>query len=328
MIDSDIRQLGVVVIGRNEGARLMTCLQSLLPLSKQIVYVDSGSTDASVTQTQALSVEVVALDLTIPFTAARARNAGAKKLLTLYPKLQFIQFVDGDCEVNSSWLTTASAFLAEHSQIAVVCGRRRERYPEKSIYNYQCDIEWNTPTGEAKACGGDCLVRVTVFNAVQGYYDALIAGEEPEMCIRMRALGWLIWRLDVEMTLHDANITHFQQWWWRNVRSGYAFVEGAYLHGAAPERHWVKETIRALVWGVLLPISILILLLINFKYALLLSLIYPAQWLRMAYKHRYLTKRWSFSLLMLLAKFAEGFGLIKFLLNQILNKRGELIEYK
>ncbi|BBH45959.1 hypothetical protein KU43P_24360 [Pseudomonas sp. KU43P] len=226
--------IGVVVIGRNEGMRLERCLASLAKGADQVVYVDSGSTDGSVQRARSHGVEVLALDMSIPFTAARARNEGFACLLQLCPNLRHVQFVDGDCEVVAGWLASAQAFLDGHPEVAVVCGRRRERFPERSIYNHLCDLEWDTPVGEAKACGGDALMRVEAFRDVSGYRPGLIAGEEPELCVRLRARGWKIWRLDAEMTLHDAAMTRFSQWWRRCIRGGYAFAEGAYLHGYPP----------------------------------------------------------------------------------------------
>src|SRR3990167_5804095 len=219
--------IGVVVIGRNEVERLERCLASLVGAAGKIVYVDSGSTDASVPMAQGLGVEVVALDMSRPFTAARARNEGFACLQRLQPDIHFVQFVDGDCEVVDDWLAKAQAFLCEHPAVAVVCGRRRERFPQRSIYNRMCDLEWDTPVGEAKACGGDALMRADAFAAVKGFRADLIAGEEPELCVRLRAIGWKVWRLGEEMTLHDAAMTHFSQWWQRTLRGGHAFAEGA-----------------------------------------------------------------------------------------------------
>ena len=173
--------------------------------------------------------------MTIPFTAARARNEGFACVQRLLPTMRYVQFVDGDCEVVGSWLLQAQAFLDTHPDVAVVCGRRRERFPQRSIYNLLCDLEWDTPIGEAKACGGDALMRADAFAAACGFRADLIAGEEPELCVRLRANGWKVWRLAEEMTLHDATMTRFGQWWRRTLRGGYAFAEGASLHGAAPD---------------------------------------------------------------------------------------------
>jgi hypothetical protein len=41
------RDIGIVVIGRNEGDRLTRCLQSLQMENLPVIYVDSGSTDGS-----------------------------------------------------------------------------------------------------------------------------------------------------------------------------------------------------------------------------------------------------------------------------------------
>ncbi|NES24118.1 MAG: glycosyltransferase family 2 protein, partial [Symploca sp. SIO3E6] len=183
------KQVGLVVIGRNEGERLRQCLLSVTGKVAHIVYVDSGSTDGSVEMARSLGVEVVPLDLSIPFTAARARNEGFAHLLQSYPEIEFVQFVDGDCEIVEGWLVHAQQELESQPEVAVVCGRRRERFPEETIYNKLCDIEWDTPVGEAKACGGDSMMRTKAFQQVEGFNPTLIAGEEPELCVRLRTQG-------------------------------------------------------------------------------------------------------------------------------------------
>ena len=159
--------LGVVVIGRNEGDRLRRCLLSVIATTTCIVYVDSGSTDGSVEMSRSLAVDVLALDNSIPFTAARARNTGFARLLQLYPQLRFVQFIDGDCEIVSEWLEKAENKLLSQDNIAVVSGRLRERFPEKSPYNRLCDMEWDSPIGETKMCGGIAMMRVAALQQSQ-----------------------------------------------------------------------------------------------------------------------------------------------------------------
>ncbi len=321
--------IGVVVIGRNEGARLERCLTSLLGTADKVVYVDSGSTDGSVRMARELGVEVVELDMTMPFTAARARNEGFHRLQQLQPAIAYVQFVDGDCEVVVGWLAKAQAFLHEHPAVAVVCGRRRERFPQHSVYNLLCDLEWDTPVGEAKACGGDALMRVEAFAAVAGFRPELIAGEEPELCVRLRAAGWKVWRLAEEMTLHDAAMTRFGQWWQRSLRAGHAFAEGAFLHGAAPERHWLRESRRAWLWGLGIPLAMVLAASVFGWLALFLLLIYPLQIVRLAVRSaRSPRENWLQALFLVLGKFPEMLGQVKFLWRRFGAGKSILIEYK
>jgi GT2 family glycosyltransferase len=321
--------IGVVVIGRNEGERLERCLTSLLGTAEQIVYVDSGSTDGSVSMAQRLGVVVVALDMTQPFTAARARNAGFQRLQQLLPEMAYVQFVDGDCEVVAGWLAKAQAFLQEQPSVAVVCGRRRERFPQHSIYNLLCDLEWDTPIGEAQACGGDALMRAEAFAAVSGFRPDLIAGEEPELCVRLRAAGWKVWRLAEEMTWHDAAMTRFSQWWQRTQRGGHAFAEGAFLHGAPPERHWLQESRRAWLWGFGFPVVTVVASYLLGWLGLLLLLVYPLQVARLARRgKRSARENWLQAGLLVLGKFPEMLGQVKFLLSRLGARKASLIEYK
>jgi GT2 family glycosyltransferase len=321
--------LGVVVIGRNEGQRLERCLRSLVQGADKVMYVDSGSTDGSLALARSLGVHVLALDMGIPFTAARARNEGFAALQQVLPAIGRVQFVDGDCEVDRGWLATAQAFLDEHPEVAVVCGRRRERFPQQSVYNLLCDLEWDTPIGEAKACGGDAMMRADAFVAVSGFRIDLIAGEEPELCVRLRANGWKVWRLDAEMTLHDAAMTRFSQWWRRSQRAGHAYAEGAYLHGHSAERHWLRESRRAWLWGLGIPLAILLACLWLGGWGLLLLLIYPLQAMRLARRGGKSTREnWLQAVFLVLGKFPEMLGQLRFFRHRLAAGKSTLIEYK
>jgi GT2 family glycosyltransferase len=316
----------MVIIGRNEGARLIRGLASVPEGVDRIVYVDSGSTDGSVDAALAAGAEVVTLDMTQPFTAARARNAGVDRLRD-GGLPDAIQFMDGDCELRDGWIAHAAAFLLANPKAAVACGRRRERLPEASVYNRMCDAEWNTPVGRAKACGGDALMRTEAFEAVGGFNPALIAGEEPELCVRLRAAGWEIWRLDHEMTWHDAAMTKLSQWWTRTRRGGYAFALGASLHGAPPERHWVRETRRAVIWGAVLPSVLLLTALLISPWALLGLILYPLQMVRIALKSAP-PLNWPQAFFMVLGKVPEALGVMQCQLDLTTGRRKALIEYK
>jgi glycosyltransferase involved in cell wall biosynthesis len=323
---------GVVAIGRNEGARLELCLASALAATTQVVYVDSGSTDGSVELAQKLGVATVQLDAAQPFTAARARNAGFERLAAIAPELQWVQFIDGDCQLDPGWLELARQSLEAHPDVGAVCGRRRERFPEASMYNRLCDVEWNTPVGEAAWCGGDSLVRSAAFVQAGQFNATMIAGEEPEFCLRLQKHGWRILRLDAEMTLHDAAITRFGQWWKRALRCGYAFAHGACLHGRSPQRFCVRETRSVWFWAIMVPVTALALVWPTHFWSLALFLAYPlkAAQLFVGARGRGLSSRLAlqYAVFCLLGKFPQALGQIKFHVGRVLGRSSRIIEYK
>ncbi len=246
--------VSAVVIGRNEGDRLRSCLESVLPHVDETVYVDSGSTDGSAAMATSMGAHIIELSEAVAFTAARGRNVGWKRILERNPSTQYVQFVDGDCTLDESWISNALAEFAKHADVAIICGHVQEEWPTRNIYHRLAAMEWDTPTGRTKYCGGIAMIRTAALTQANGFRDDLLAGEEPEFCVRLRQAGWSILKLDHKMASHDCDIQSFGLWWKRAVRSGRAFAEGASLHGAAPERHWVKETRSIWIWGVAIPL--------------------------------------------------------------------------
>lgn len=252
-----VDDVGVVVIGRNEGERLITCLDALARCGarpEHVVYVDSGSTDGSVQRVRARGLTVI--ELTPPFTAAKGRNAGYQHLLRHHPALFAIQFVDGDCEYFPAWLEVASRLLHDDDTICAVTGMQRERRPEASIYNLLCDVEWTGVVGEIDTFAGNVMVTASALSATTGFNEDLIAGEDPEFSIRVKkAVGKRIVRIDEPICLHDVDMTKASQWWKRNVRAGHAYAQVSRMHGEAPLRFWKKETRSNWIWGAALPVA-------------------------------------------------------------------------
>jgi glycosyltransferase involved in cell wall biosynthesis len=326
-------KIGLVAIGRNEGERLRRCLQSAVGKASRIVYVDSGSTDGSLEFARSLGIDVLELDRSQPFASPRSRNEGFYHLLNLEPDLQYVQFIDGDCELIDGWLERAEQTLNDHPDVAVVCGRRLELFPDRSIYNKLCDLEWNTPIGEAKACGGDSLMRPSAFQSVGGFNPTLIGGGEPELCVRLRREGWKILRIDADMSRHDAAILSFRQWWNRNRRVGHAYAEGSWLHGRSPEQHWVRESRSIWFWGLIWPLLIGFTLWYTHGWSLLLLLGYPLSISRTYMGTRSqsgLTVREAalYATFCSIAKFPLVLGQLQFHFNRLRGRKTKLVEYK
>lgn len=327
--------IGVVTIGRNEGERLVRCLQSLLvqlPEGMPIVYVDSGSTDGSVETAKSMGIHLIELDMSMPFTMARGRNAGFQYLVENFPDIHYVQFIDGDCELIAGWLKRAVEAIMSDEKLAIVCGRRCERFPDASAYNRLADMEWDTPVGEAAACGDDALARVSAIREVNGYTPSLICGEEPEMCIRLRQRGWKIRRIDTDMTLHDAAMLRFGQWWKRSIRGGWAIAEGSAMHGAPPERYKVRENFSGWLWGAIMPMASLGLAWPTAGFSLLLLMAYPALTWRI-YQYRISQGDLPqharlYAFFCVLSKLPQVIGQLRYWITRWSGKQGTLIEYK
>ncbi|MEO1583876.1 MAG: glycosyltransferase family 2 protein [Planctomycetota bacterium] len=324
--------IGGVAIGRNEGDRLVTCLRALTRDADHTVYVDSGSTDGSVERARSMGVEVVELDLSVPFTAARARNEGWRRLRAIAPDDSFVLFVDGDCEVVDGFVDDALEAMDADERLAAVCGRRRERYPGASLWNRLTDMEWDTPVGEAASCGGDAVIRVAALEQVGGYDPSVIAGEEPEMCFRMRAAGWRIRRINREMTLHDAALTRFGQWWKRCVRAGHAAAEGMAMHGRSPERFNVRRTLRPVFWAGLVPVLAVLLAVPTYGLSVLALVgLYGLQaariWRRESMRRAPRDAR-VLAVFTVIGQFALLLGVWKYTWGRWRGRRSAIIEYK
>jgi GT2 family glycosyltransferase len=326
-----LAHVGVVAIGRNEGERLQRCLRSLPANLGAAVYVDSGSTDDSVAFARSRGVQVVELDMSTPFTAARARNAGIERLRGLLPSVKFVQVLDGDCELVDGFMESAAELLDADASLGVVCGRRRELHPETSHYNLLCDMEWNTPVGEADACGGDALMRLAAFDAAGGYDPALIAGEEPDMCSRMRRAGYRILRIDREMTRHDAAMTHFEQWWKRNQRAGHATAQ---WYDRYPDEGSHRRNLRSnLVFGLLVPGTAAGLMWPSAGFSLSLLGLYAAPWwgarrYRMEICGDGAREASLYATYCVIGKVPQAVGILQFHANRLRGRQSRLIEYK
>lgn len=325
---------GVVLIGRNEGQRLVRCLESVSEEARPVVYVDSGSTDASCDEARSRGALVVDLDMSTPFSAARARNEGWAHLLAEHPNLDYVQFVDGDCEVDTQWLALAVELLDARDDVVGVCGYRRERYPERSLYNRICDVEWQAgDAGEVGCVGGDVMVRASGLRQTGGYNAAVIAAEDDEFGIRLRQVtGGKLWRLDAPMTLHDANMMEARQWWQRAKRCGHGYAQVNHLHGAPPERYFEDNLRRTLVWGALVPTAAVALSVPTLGLSLATLGRYPVSAARAALHVRKRGFSWKHSLAWGLscaaAPVPEALGAAKFYIDRLRARAPEIIEYK
>ena len=333
------RDLAVVIIGRNESGHLRQCLESVRSLkfpaqALDVIYVDSASSDDSPVIASSFGAQVIRLSGD-PMTAARGRNAGWKATHARY-----VLFLDGDTQLHPQFVERAFAAMNDPATgpgTAAVWGHRRESSPGASVYNRVLDLDWIYPPGWTEFFGGDVLVRREALASVDGYNQELIAGEEPEMCRRLRENGWKILHIDAPMTLHDLRMTHFSQYWRRATRCGHAYAQVSALFRNTPDPFWTAEARRNRTRG-----SLLLLLLIAAVAATLIlrniwpvtgvALLIAAAAARSGWKARARSSSWTtlflFGLHSHLQEIPIFIGQMRYRLARATRRKMTLIEYK
>lgn len=323
-----------VIIGRNEGVRLRLSLESVKAAEIRCIYVDSGSSDGSAEVAKRLGIDVLELNPNRPFSAARARNEGLRAAVQTWPDLQFIMFLDGDCVLSSDFAREAAAEMRRQPDCAIVTGHLTERFPEASRYNRLCAIEWRSEAGQIEnmnALGGIMVVRISAFVSVNGFNEDAIAGEEPDLGVRLSLAGFTIVKIDQQMASHDAQIFTFSQWWTRAVRSGHALAHRYARHGRTKFKDGRRELLSALAWGLLLPLVAIALMPFTDGYSLFSLIAYVVLGWR-SYRHYTRSQlssadAWLMSRHILYGKFAQVLGIFHYVRNRI-RGRFEIIEYK
>jgi hypothetical protein len=176
------------------------------------------------------------------------------------------------------------------------------------------------------------MFRARALAEVGGYDEGVIAAEDDELGVRLRERGGVLVRIDVESTLHDADMFRFGQWWLRAKRCGHAYAQVSELHGARGEKKFVREMKRAWVFGAVVPGSAALLTVPTLGLSWLALGLYPLNAVRIAMG----TKKRGFSWMdaavwgasCALSPIPQAFGALKFHLDRLRSKRPEIIEYK
>lgn len=315
-----------VLIGRNEGARLVIALKAAQNVARRVVYVDSGSSDGSADAARAMGAEVFELDPERPFTAARGRNEG---FTALGPeRAQFVQFLDGDCVVDPDWPTLALDFLNRTPKAGLVHGHIFEECPDMSVYNWMTDWEWKKPEGPDAKGIGCFMLRAEVFEATGGLRPTMIAAEDDEFFARIRKAGWQTWCIARPMCRHDIALRSFWPWFRRSIRAGHSFAELDALHPGLA----LRPVLRAVFWGGVLPVLALAGLFVWPILGLVVALLYLGQIARNAAQMKRLgldMRRAALaSLMLMLSKFANIYGIIMYYWHRWRGNKAAIIEYK
>lgn len=196
-----------VVIPNYNGKELLTvCLQSLRKQTFprfQVIVVDNGSTDGSVSCIREAfpEVDVLALQKNMGFAAAVNRGIGATHT-------SFIALINNDAKLAPTWIELLVDYMHHHKEVAAVCGKML-RLDEPGILDSVGDVvnsvgqasgrgSGQLDTGQFdhteeifSVCGGASVWRRTVFEHVGLFDERFFAFfEDVDMGFRLRKLGF------------------------------------------------------------------------------------------------------------------------------------------
>lgn len=263
-------RVSVVIKALNEEANIAAAIESglaaLRDVGGEVVLADSASTDGTVREASRYPVRIVQL------ARPQDRCCGAGPQLGYqHSQGEYLYLMDGDMKLVPGFLEQALAFLARHPEIAGVGGRVVELNLDSLEYRERHErerrVEPHRAPGQVDRLDGGGLYRRRAIEEAGYVSDRnLHSYEEFDLAVRLRALGWKLWRLPVDAVTHHGHDVPPYQLLLRRWRSRYACGVGELLRGALgqPQMKLVLRGLRELRlylavlgwWAVLLSVPL------------------------------------------------------------------------
>ena len=182
--------LSIVIISKNEEKHIKATIESVLAATqkenlREIVVVDSASTDQTVRIAQQFPVTIVQIQAGYYLSPAAGRYIGFR-----YCSGDYIFFLDGDMLLDQNWFRVAIPILEKDPKLAGIAGRC-----EGMVYRH---------FGNTTHLGGAALYRYHVLADpnIGNFNPWLCNEEEIELGLRISAAGYYLQRIDQKMTIH------------------------------------------------------------------------------------------------------------------------------
>jgi glycosyltransferase involved in cell wall biosynthesis len=198
-------ELAVVLISKNQAWNIGRLIESIILRtacvpSREMVLVDSASTDDTVATASMYAINVLRLRPDQPLSPAAGRYVGYK-----HTSAPLVLFLDGDMELCAGWLERALKVLRSQPDVAVVTGLTVDVWPAtKAADSAEAEpsLEYSTGLTEVPYIAGAGLYRRQALEHVGSFNPYLYSDEEPELCIRIRQAGYRIVQLDTPIAYH------------------------------------------------------------------------------------------------------------------------------
>nr|WP_321409395.1 glycosyltransferase family 2 protein [uncultured Carboxylicivirga sp.] len=268
--------ISFIVIGRNEGERLIKCLNSIrlsietLNLEAEIIYVDSQSTDHSI-EIAKKQFDCRVFKITGKYNSAIARNIGVNE-----SKSENLIFLDGDMELQSSFLPV---ILDEKGDL-------KYEFVSGNFVNYYYSIDGNlihqdyykkiycAEDSYQSTTGGLFAIKRKLWNDVGGMNVKFKKGQDLDLGYRLARKGFLLLRKKEVMAVHHTIDYQEVKRLWKSFQSGAAVYPRAILYRTHfTNKYVLKRMLSSDPTLLVLLGSLLLTLLLQNSWLLLL---YPA----------------------------------------------------
>ncbi|MDB5744875.1 MAG: glycosyl transferase, family 2 [Polaromonas sp.] len=230
---SDCR-VSIIIKALNEEKRIEETIESALRavagVGGEVVLADSCSSDRTVELAQQYPIRIV------QFRHAQERCCGAGPQLGYqHSQGEFVYILDGDMQMVEGFLEKALDFMAEHPDVAGVGGRVVENNHESLEYLARAErIALHQLPGNVDRLDGGGLYRRSAVVAAGYLSDRnLHSYEEFDLAVRLRSLGWRLWRLPADAANHFGHDAPPYQLLVRRWRTRYICGLGELVRAAA-----------------------------------------------------------------------------------------------
>jgi glycosyltransferase involved in cell wall biosynthesis len=230
---------------KNICAAIESSLAALREVGGEVILADSHSSDRTVELASRYPIRVVQL------LDPQERCCGAGPQLGYQHACgDYLYLLDGDMQLVPGFLTKALAFLAQHPEAAGVGGRLVELNTESLEYHERGQrAAPHLAPGEVDRLDGGGLYRRRAIHEAGYFSDRnLHSYEEFDLAVRLRTLGWKLWRIPADAATHYGHDAPPYQLLVRRWRSGYVCGPGELLRAAAgqPRLRLVLRGVREL----------------------------------------------------------------------------------
>jgi len=242
-------ELSVVLISKNQAWSVVRLMESVIGEtasvpSKEIILVDSASTDETVELAGAYPIRIFRLQRGQPLSPAIGRHVGYKQA-----QGEYVLFLDGDTELVEGWLAHALRVMGETPSAGAVTGHvinlptAAVKEPAALLRKIEMraprEVLWGSYGG-----GGAAMYRRAVLEEVGTFNPYLNSDEEPELGLRIRHAGYRILELDYPIVRHynDAPVAMSSVLNRRSRNFLLGIGQGARYHlGSALLWRWLRE---------------------------------------------------------------------------------------